>query len=112
MKLVKLAPLALAAALLAGCAGSGIQGSWKSTNEPSGSDFELGKVTFAEDGSYTATVMYADQERDDAGTWTFEDGKLTLEGHGGTRTYDAAIVDGEMVITNPESGDAVTLERQ
>ena len=107
-----IAPVGLAALLLTGCAGtgSGIGGSWTSTTEPSGTDFEVAAVTFADDGTYTAKVSYADQERDDSGTWTFDNGTLELMGHS-TRTYTASVDDGTLTITNPENGSAVTLSR-
>ena len=77
---------------LSGC-GRALVGTWRTESiEPpeSARHFELAKVTFNEDGTYTAAATCHGKSRQDSGNYAFDGFKLKLETRDGkTRTYGA-----------------------
>jgi major membrane immunogen (membrane-anchored lipoprotein) len=86
----------LGAALLA-LVGCGIDGKWKLDEfepESAKGHFRLSEITLGEDGTYTAVSDYDETKRESHGTYTFEDGKLTIrpdQPDHEVRTYEAEL---------------------
>ena len=104
--------LLFAAAMLGGCASSNLVGSWESTGEDPGA-FEVGSVMFRDDGTYSADVNYESREMQDRGQWTYRSGTLTLDSSSDApdRAYKVKVKGDTMTITNPDTGQSVTMSR-
>ena len=101
-----------AAALLGGCATPNLVGSWESSGEDPG-DFDVGAVTFRDDGTYSADVTYEDREMEDRGQWTYRSSTLTFDSSSEApdRSYTVKVKGDTMTITNPDTGQSVTMTR-
>jgi hypothetical protein len=77
---------------LSGCSNA-LVGTWhtESVDPPeSAKIFQLNKVTFNEDGTYTASATHEGKSRQSSGNYSFDGFKLKLETKDGTvRTYGA-----------------------
>lgn len=80
-------------AATSGCART-LVGTWQSeeVNPPeNAAHFNLAKVTFNEDGTFTASATYGGQNKQDTGTYKFDGFKLTLNtNEGKVREYAAS----------------------
>ncbi len=92
--------------LLVGC--SNIQGTWISKGGADTPNNPIGRVTFADDGTFTAEADYGPQggKRAMSGTYTYDmmKGKLNLEADGQKRDYELSIKGSEMTIWKPIAG--------
>ncbi|MFG0285648.1 MAG: lipocalin family protein [Phycisphaerales bacterium JB039] len=106
------ASVLIVGALLGGCANSNLVGAWESTGEDPGA-FEVGSVMFRDDGTYSADVNYESREMQDRGEWTYRSGTLTLDSSSDApdRSYKVKVKGDTMTITNPETGQSVTMAR-
>lgn len=99
-----------AAFLLGGCSSSNIVGTWRASGEPQ-EGFSVAEATFRDDGSYSAEVVEGGRQMSDSGEWSKRGKNLELEGQQATRVYEAQVRGDELVMTDPESGRSVTLQR-
>jgi osmotically-inducible protein OsmY len=97
--------------LLGGCSSSNLVGTWRASGE-SGEGFSVAEATFRDDGSYSAEVVEGGREISDSGQWSKRGKKLELQGERATRTYEARVRGAELIMTDPETGQSVTLERE
>lgn len=101
---LKISILVCGSILISGCAG--IQGRWEATGKirpaDAASEFNVGKATFNNDGTYEVTMTYGGNERKSTGTYTYAWNDLTLtpDGGGAAQEYDVkiALVGGKMDI--------------
>lgn len=86
--------------LLVGC--SNIQGTWISKGATDTPGNPIGRVTFANDGTFTAEADYGPKggKRAMSGTYSYNmmNGKLNLEADGAKRDYELAVKGDEMTI--------------
>ena len=106
------ATLLISLTLLAGCASSGVSGTWQGRGAESERPFSFGSVTFAPDGTYTAEARYGDTTRAVSGTWSMTGNTMILYGEPfGERTYTVDQEKDMLVFTDPQSGGKMTLDR-
>lgn len=94
---------------LGGCAGSPVVGTW--TGRGGGDGFSFGSVSFVGDQTFTAEARYGGTTRVQSGTWQADGNKLKLKSGETERDYTYAVNDGALVVTDPKSGNSVTLDR-
>ena len=98
---------------LSGC-GRALVGTWRTESiEPpeSARHFELARVTFNEDGTFTAAATCKGQSRQDSGTYQFDGFSLKLETRDGqARTYGAMInsFTKKLEMTHKYEGEKIT----
>lgn len=94
--------------LLVGC--SNIQGTWISKGATDTPNNPIGRVTFANDGTFTAEADYGPKggKRAMSGTYTYDmmHGRLNLESDGAKRDYELTIKGDEMTIWKPSAAAA------
>ena len=106
------ATLLVTLSLLAGCASSGVSGTWQGRGSTAERPFSFGSVTFAPDGTYTAEAKYGDTTRAVSGTWSITGDTMMLYGEPfGERTYTVKHQKDTLVFTDPKSGGSMTLDR-
>ncbi len=86
-------------ALLVGCSGT-LAGHWRMVEvQPNRQVFCIDDVTFARDGSYSATTTLKGKTLEESGRYKFNGFKLTLwPDAGGCRQYDALLKFNELEI--------------
>lgn len=93
-----------------GCASHSIVGTWQGRDD-SAAGFTFGSVSFVADRTYTAEARYGDKIRVQSGTWSTRGDVLDLTAEGGARRYDFRVAEGELVVTDPATGQAMTFDR-
>jgi hypothetical protein len=96
-------------ALLGGCAGSNLVGTWKGAGAADDA-FSVASVTFRGNGTYSADVTEHGREMADSGSWSRSGKKLELSGHA-QRHYEVRIRGDELTMTDPTTGSSATLHR-
>ncbi len=100
-----------AAALLGGCAGSSnLVGTWEATGQPP-EGFSVAEVTFRDNGTYSAEVTEGGRDMSDSGSWSKSGKNLEFEGARATRIYEARLRGGDLILTDPDTGQSVTMVR-
>lgn len=99
-----------AAFLLGGCSSSNIVGTWHASGDQ-GEGFSVAEATFRDDRSYSAEVVEGGRQMTDSGEWTKRGNKLELESQQATRVYEVRVRGDELTMTDPDTGQSVTLER-
>ncbi len=90
--------LLLSAATMA-MLGCGINGTWRLDEfepESAKGHFRLSEITLRDDGTYTAVSDYDETKRESHGTYTYEEGKLTIhpdQPDREVRVYEAELTD-------------------
>ncbi len=106
---VSLPVLAVAAVALAGagCASHQITGTWKG-GSPSPGDFEVGGMTLADDGTYTAFANYDGKTRGFSGSWDMDGDDLVLDAG---RRYSTDLDGDRLTLTDPRTRITSSLRR-
>jgi len=95
--------LCVAAAAITGC--SNIGGTWISKNAADTPKSPIGRVTFADDGTFTCEADYGPKvgTKASSGTYTYDSMKnaLSIESEGKKRDYDCQISGDQMTLSNP-----------
>lgn len=95
MRIAKLIVAGSLLALLTGCAN--VHGTW--TNAPGDKSNPIARVTFANDGTFTAEADYGPKGKQAmSGTWSMNNNKLILDADGHKREYDVTVSGNEMMI--------------
>lgn len=103
--------LAVLALGLGGCAGSGPVGTWSGRDANQNTPFSFGSVSFVGDNTFTAEARYGGQTRVQSGTWSATGDRLELRAENTTREYTFQADASTLVVTDPKSGQSVTLDR-
>lgn len=95
------------------CVGCSISGTWKtvSVEPPDMADkFMFSRVTFGEDGTYTATAKYEGQESTSTGKYEWSGTELDVDpDDGDPREYDGYLrMDGKLVLKHEHEGESMT----
>lgn len=111
---ISLLGLAAVALVAVGCQSRNIVGTWEAqknvpTDDPRVGEFRFGAVTFAQDGTYTAHMIYADRQLGETGKWTTSGDTLRLTRS--NRQYRYELLDGELRLTDPNTNVMLTLHR-
>jgi hypothetical protein len=93
-----------------GCASSPVVGTWQGRDDSSAA-FTFGSVSFVDDKTFTAEARYGDKIRVQSGTWSVRGDVLDLASPEGGRTYSFRVAGDELVVTDPKTGHALTLDR-
>ena len=97
--------LTLVVPLVVGC--SNIQGTWISKGATETPGNPIGRVTFANDGTFTAEADYGPQagKRAMSGTYSYNmmNGALNLQADGNERKYETSIKGSELTIWKSEA---------
>jgi hypothetical protein len=96
---------------LAGCASNSIVGTWSGRAPAGAQPFSFGSVTFVGDNTFTAEARYGNEVRVQSGTWSADGDNLRLSAAGAERSYTYRVGDDELVVTDPESKNSITLDR-
>lgn len=95
--------LTVLAASVAGC--SSIGGTWVSKNAADTPKSPIGRVTFADDGTFTCEADYGPKvgTKASSGTYTYDQWKkkLSIESEGKKRDYDCSVSGDMMTLSNP-----------
>ncbi len=110
MKRQYLAALSLTVLALAGCSSNSVVGTWNGRGDNK-SPFTFGSVSFVGDKTFTAESRYSGTTRVQSGTWSASGDKLTLNADKTERNYTYKVTDKELVVTDPKTGHAITLDR-
>jgi uncharacterized lipoprotein NlpE involved in copper resistance len=114
MKRALVGAVSFAALALGGCANNGgnsVVGTWTGRGSPADAPFSFGAVSFVGDNTFTAEARYGGQARMQHGTWETSGDRLALTANGSQREYTYKVDDGELTVTDPGSGNSVTLDR-
>lgn len=111
---LRLTGWSLVLALVAGCS-QAIVGTWVSESvkpEEARHHFDLGRVTFNSDYTFTAESTYDGTSETSEGVWMYDGfNKLTLvtkEGH--KRSYDAMVCFNKLLVTSEYEGERVEMQ--
>lgn len=103
MKRIKLAVAVIGVGLATGCARIG--GTWVSQTAGGSESNPIGRVTFADDGTFTCEADYGAKQGKQAmsGTYHYDmmNGKLSLDANGQKREYDVSIAGDELTVCKP-----------
>lgn len=97
--------------VLGGCASSGVVGTWKGRGSEAQSPFTFGSVSFVGDKTFTAEARYSGDVRVQSGTWSTKGDQLMLTADKTQRNYTFKVHDNSLVVTDPKSGNSITLDR-
>lgn len=97
MRLFQCLTCVVVLALMTGC--SSVAGTWVA-DKSSGDANPIASVTFAGDGTYTATAQYGDTSRAVSGHYELEDGTIELDSEGTVRSYGIDVGRDEMTLTH------------
>jgi hypothetical protein len=100
--------------MLGGCANQhrdGLVGTWTGRAGPDDAPFSFGSVSFVGDNTFTAEARYGQNVRVQSGTWETSGENLTLHADRTDRRYRYRVANNELTVTDPDSGNAVTLDR-
>jgi uncharacterized lipoprotein NlpE involved in copper resistance len=100
--------------LLGGCANSnrdGLVGTWTGRAGPGDAPFTFGSVSFVGDNTFTAEARYGGNVRVQSGTWQTSGDMLVLHSDSTDRQYKYKVSNGELAVTDPQSGNSITLDR-
>jgi hypothetical protein len=90
----------------------GIEGTWAGRAGKDDAPFTFGSVSFVGDHTFTAEAKYSGNTRVTSGKWDTKGDRLSLTGGDGhRREYTYKVAGGELVVTDPKSGNSVTLDR-
>jgi hypothetical protein len=104
----------VAAMVLGGCSNTGnrgVVGTWTGRGAAGDAPFSFGAVSFVGDNTFTAEARYGGQARMQHGTWEAQGNRLSLNANGSKREYTYRVENGELTVTDPGSGNSVTLDR-
>lgn len=90
---------------------SPVEGTWQARGAADDAPFTFGSVSFVGDKTFTAEAKYSGQSRVQSGSWQTEGDELHLTSGGTKRNYTYKVQDGNLVVTDPKSGNAITLVR-
>jgi hypothetical protein len=88
-----------------------VVGTWTATGQGDDKPFTFGSVSFVGDRTFTAEAKYGGQSRVQSGMWRTEGNKLMLDAGDAERSYTYKRQGDELVVTEPKSGNSVTLRR-
>ncbi|MEN0020341.1 MAG: hypothetical protein AAF747_05615 [Planctomycetota bacterium] len=111
---VKAVCLSSLAITLCGCASTGYVGTWSSAQPEAAGSFQLGGMTLAPDGTYTAFADYGGTTRGFSGTWSIDADQLVFENpRPGAQPvrYDADLQGDSLTVTDSSSGTVTELQR-
>jgi len=96
---------------LGGCMSSPIVGTWSGRGGGSDAPFTFGSVSFVGDNTFTAEARYGGETRVQSGTWATSKNELDLHSGQTSRHYTYKVDGTELVVTDPQSGKSITLDR-
>jgi hypothetical protein len=116
MRRMTLVGATAAVVALGGCSSgglmrSGVEGTWSGRGGAGDAPFSFGSVSFVGDNTFTAEARYGGNVRVQSGTWETKGDRLVLHSDKTTREYTYKLQDGELVVTEPKSGNSITLDR-
>ncbi len=100
----------LALVTLVGCSSSPVVGTW-SGRGAANAPFTFGSVSFVGDQTFTAEAKYSGNTRVQSGTWATTGDELSLNAGDSKRNYKYKVEGSTLVVTDPKSGHAITLDR-
>ncbi len=102
--------LSALAFILCGCQSSPVVGTW-SGRGAANAPFTFGSVSFVGDQTFTAEAKYSGNTRVQSGTWEATGDSLSLKSGDSKREYKYKVEGSTLVVTDPKSGHAITLDR-
>jgi uncharacterized lipoprotein NlpE involved in copper resistance len=111
MKSKRILALSCTALFLGGCASPGIVGTWTGRGDAGDAPFSFGSASFVGDNTFTAEARYGQSVRVQSGTWNATGDQLSLRYNAQERQYSYQVDGDELTVTDPQSGNSVTLDR-